>query len=383
MRLRNRTWPRYPEADRVIIMGKAEYKREKAAEAKAAAEAAAVAAAEAEAKAAASSVDVASGEPDVDPADALTAGDAALLADLRGKLARYPGPAYRKAYLANLMESGKRFLIAANARAAAYCFDKVTEAIAAVPGTAASRSEQGTLGEVGAGEDSTAMDSDPEPSQETGTAPDSASGEPAASRPRKPRTARATSTAKPLTPTDIFRRNWREERLKDAEQVLNRHGGRLSALENKAYKERLDKLRQSARTATGTQSDRVDAGLLELRRRLYGRVLKSQKIALKRSRMPMTLARLALPPAARGTQPGAPAIPPARAPARSGKAPAVQVDAAWQPVVGPYNDRYNMEDLLSLIADADAAWVEEFLDLYRGLSGLQNLMVSISALKKN
>lgn len=371
------------------------------AEAKAAAEAAAAAVAAAEAKAmtgtdaASDSVDPGTGETNadpVDPADALTAGDAAMLADLRGKLARYPGPVYRKAYLANLMESGKRFLLAANPRAASYCFEKVAEAVAAAPGGYAGGSDPDARetrdSEVG----STALDSDPDASEGKGAPPDSAAGERGApARPRVPRSARAPAKAKPLTPTDIFRRDWREARLKDAEQVLHRHGGRLSALENNAYKERLEKLRQSARTATGSQSDRVDAGLLELRRRLYGRVLKSQKIALKRNRVPMTLARLALPPAARGVlavPPVAPAVPagsalaPARTSSRTGKSPAVQVDAAWQPVVGPYNDRYNMEDLLSLIADADAAWVEEFLDLYRGLSGLQNLMVAISALKK-
>jgi hypothetical protein len=42
--------------------------------------------------------------------------------------------------------------------------------------------------------------------------------------------------------------------------------------------------------------------------------------------------------------------------------------------VGPYHDRYNMEDLLTLIADADAAWVQEFLDLYRGLADIQGLL---------
>lgn len=371
-------------------MGLAEYRREKKAAAAAAAEAAAVAASSPGAATGESAVDSAGAGDPADPADALTTDDAALLADLRGKLARYPGPAYRKAYLANLTESGKRYLIAKNQRAADYCFGKVNEAIAAFPGTAVGGADHDAREMIEAGVDSASMDSGPEASEDTGSAPDSGAGETAASRPRKPRAARAPAKPKPLTPTDVFRRDWREARLKDAEQVLKRNGGRLSALENKAYQDRLDKLRQTARTAAGSgpQMDRVDAGLLELRRRLYGRVLKSQKIALRRSRMPMTLARLALPPGFRGTQPPAPADSavsakmPARAQGRNGKAPAVQVDSAWQPVVGPYNDRYNMEDLLSLIADADAAWVEEFLDLYRSLSGLQNLMVSISALKK-
>jgi hypothetical protein len=41
-----------------------------------------------------------------------------------------------------------------------------------------------------------------------------------------------------------------------------------------------------------------------------------------------------------------------------------------------------MEDLLSLIADADAAWVQEFLDLYRGLADLQGLVPGIAPARK-
>ncbi|HKP95489.1 MAG TPA: hypothetical protein VJ385_07015 [Fibrobacteria bacterium] len=233
---------------------------------------------------------------------------------LAEKLARYPGPAYRKAYLAGLLAGGARFLAAGDERGARYCFGKVAEGL----NESAPRAEPGE---------------------------------------------------KPLPVTERIRRQWRSERLADAENVLGRHAARLSELERKSYRERLDKLRQSGLAAsTAAQSDKADAGILELRRRLYRRVLKSQKISLARQRMPVTLARLALPSSHPVPRPEGP-----------GK---VRVDAQWQPVVGPYNDRYNMEDLLGLIADADAAWVQEFLDLYRGLADVQGLVSGIAPPKK-
>jgi hypothetical protein len=47
--------------------------------------------------------------------------------------------------------------------------------------------------------------------------------------------------------------------------------------------------------------------------------------------------------------------------------------AAWQPITGPYNDRYNLEELLGVIGTADPAWVEEFMELYGGLMALNVL----------
>src|SRR5438445_283911 len=52
--------------------------------------------------------------------------------ELAGKLASYPGPAYRKAYLKNLLESGNRFVASGNSRAAGYCFAKVAEGLEGV-----------------------------------------------------------------------------------------------------------------------------------------------------------------------------------------------------------------------------------------------------------
>jgi hypothetical protein len=55
---------------------------------------------------------------------------------------------------------------------------------------------------------------------------------------------------------------------------------------------------------------------------------------------------------------------------------------AWQPVTGPYNDRSNLEELLSLLSAADPAWVEEFLELYGDLIGLSALLPAGSIAKK-
>ena len=358
--------------------------------------------AEADAAQGASTPHGAAGESQSADADSLSVHAAGVLADIRGKLARYSGPAYRKAYLANLVDSGKRFLIAGNARGAEYCFTKVAEGVAAAKGkpteaaqdgedfeAAISQADQSRNGSRADGSSGSASletsdsGSVPESDSGAGLIDDEGFRADARTTPRQPRAARTKAKER------LFRRKWRQERLKDAEAVLNRHGGRLSSLEFQAYRDKLDKLSQSGLSArTPAQSDKADAGLLELRRRLYGRVLKSQKMSLKRQRMPMTLARLALPPAARGSRfpllgatgtPGASTVPAKQSVSGS----AIRVDTAWQPVIGPYNDRYNMEDLLSLIADADAAWVEEFLDLYRGLSGLQNLTFSIASLKKS
>jgi hypothetical protein len=318
---------------------------------------------------------------------------------LAAKLARYPGPAWRKAYLAKLLENGRRFESAGNQRAALYCFGKVGEGIeAAVEAADAGTEEDGSTGtEAGAlaesGHESADSGSHTEDAASSASADDADASRTgaAADRPRKPRAQRKPKE-KPLTATEKFRREWRLQHIKDAESVLSRHGGRLSALEVKSYRDRLEKLRQTGLAAsTQNQSDRADAGILELRRRLYQRVLKSQRISLARRYSPVTLERLALPPARPGAkpvqspeQPAPGAIAPA--PKAKGKAAAkavqVQTEAEWQAVVGPYNDRYNMEDLLGLIAENDAAWVQEFLDLYRNLAGVQELITAIVPAKK-
>jgi hypothetical protein len=339
----------------------------------------------------------------------------AELSAVAARLKRHPGPAFRKAYLANLLDSAKRFLAAGNERGAEYCRAKVAMALdeAGVPSmdesaanlASVSSDQQDGSGDALAKTESSAEDSaeDIVTSDETSTASASTASEggaesTAAGSVRRsgegPRRPRAKPKERPLTPTEIFRRNWRLDRIKDAETILNRHGARLSALEFSAYREKLDKLREAGLSAStmaastaaaAAKADRLDAGLQDLRTRLYGRVLKSQRLSLRGQRMPMTLARLALAPADRSTrpsaQPGLPPLPTRVAPATA-PGTTVRVDPAWQPVIGPYNDRYNMEDLLGLIADADPAWVEEFLDLYRGLSGMQTLMQSIASLKK-
>lgn len=311
---------------------------------------------------------------------------------LAGKLARYPGPRYRKAYLADLLASGDRFQQAGNARGAGYCYAKVAEALSAVADMDENASTKGMGLEPADPEAGTEISSEPPagPAQDAQSGPNPGPEAPPAAQPRA---ERAKPKEKPLSPTERFRRQWRLERLKDAENVLLKHGNRLSVLENNSYRDRLEKLRLSGQAAhTSAQSDKADAGLLELRRRLYQRVLKSQQLSLSRQRMPVTLARLALPPAHPGSRfgegkpafssPGASAVEAESRKRKSLPAPNVRVKTEWQPATGPYNDRYNIEDVLSLIADADAAWVQEFLDLFRGLAGLQGLANAIAAGKK-
>lgn len=262
---------------------------------------------------------------------------------LTGKLVGYRGPAYRKAYLADLLASGKRFLTAGNSRGADYCFGKVAEALAAAETSTGSASGEAEPGDA------------PAPGEtDAGALP--------------------LKTSAP----ERVRGKLRLGRLADAEKVLARNAGRLSALEGQSFRDRLEKIRQTgSEAANPNQADRADAALLDLRRRLYQRVLRSQKISLVRRRTPVDLASLALPPSRSGTRSPEPraAVPAVRA----GK---VTVATGAPAVVGPYNDRYNMEDLLGLIAEADAAWVQEFLDLYRGLADLKNLIPNLPAVAR-
>jgi len=287
---------------------------------------------------------------------------ATLSEKLAEKLARYPGPAYRKAYLANLMASGNRLTEAGNARAAAYCFEKVGEALKDVA------------------------------DREAGE-PDSESNDPSSNHPHA---SRPKAAQKAETPLEILRHQWRKDRLLDAEAVLRRQGGRLSSLENRIYRDKLDKLRSTAaageNAGTQSQTTKVDATLLELRRQLYRRVLKSQKVSLRRKAFSgASLAQAFLLPGASSTAVSPTASPTSASLAGSGLAanPAASMDlpespaqarpTGFQTIVGPYNDRYNLGDMLTLMAQADATWVEEFLDLYRGLADLKGLVTSLPA----
>jgi hypothetical protein len=234
---------------------------------------------------------------------------------LAASLAAASLPAWRKAYLDNLIASGDRFAASGNGRGAEYCYAKVEEALRALPPAAGPLAAPAEDGEA----------------------------------------ALETSAGASSRSSDRVRRQWRQDRLQLAEDVLSKHGGRLSSLENQSYRERLARLRQAA--AQPSQAGKADAGLLDLRRRLYQRVLKAQKIALVRKRGP--------------------------APERfRAPVPVSATAAAWQPVIGPYNDRYNLEGLLDVIGGADPAWVEEFLDLYRGLLGLNVLAAPAGTRKK-
>jgi hypothetical protein len=208
--------------------------------------------------------------------------------ELAGKLAGYGGPAYLKAYLSRLLESGDGFARAGDARAAAYCFDKVEAGLKDAPASPAD-------------------------------------------------SAAAPVEDKPL---DRLRLRWQGEAVRSAETVLERHGGRLSSLEKKSFRDRIEKAKTS---------ERPEITLPDLRRRLYTRVLRAQKSGLAGRRRGMLSDAMA---------------------------------ATFEGPVGPYNDRLNMQGLLDTVGAADAAWVEEFLDLYRDLAGLRGLLSAAASIKK-
>jgi hypothetical protein len=228
-------------------------------------------------------------------------------AALTAALAAAVLPIWRKAYLSDLIASGRRFAGIGNDRGAEYCFSKVDEALRSAPSAAS------------------------------------------------PETAIVPTQAEPDRPAERVRRHFRLDRIAQAEKVLASHGGRLSGLEKRTYRDRLAKLRQEY--SQPSQAGKADTGLLDLRRRLYHRVLKSQKAGLLRQRVP------------EGARPPRPA----RISATPG---------AWQTVTGPYNDRSNLEELLSVVSAADPAWVEEFLELYGDLIALSAMLPAGSVPKK-
>lgn len=263
--------------------------------------------------------------------DATIAGDPAQAAGmergeaLAGKLAGYPGPAYRRAYLEGLLRSGMGFLRSGNARSADYCLGKVEAAVQEAASAAAS---------AAAGEESPVEDAPGDGMADTG-APGAAVSAPGRRVPAAARDRRS--------PLERLNSRWREERFLKAAAILERHGRRLTALERRAYRESLAKWSRAHEPGQpASAARRADHALLDLRRRLYGRILRSQKAGL----------------APRG----------ARA--------LVPVHEQFPGPIGPYNDRQNLEGVITLLAEADPAWVEEFLDLYRGLAALRALIPS-------
>lgn len=251
----------------------------------------------------------------LDPATGWDAGRAELLA---GRFADFPGPAYKRAYLEGLLRSGQAFLQSGNARSAAYCLDKV----------------EGALEEAEALFAKSAHDT----AQASAVRAAEAAGAEAASR--------GGRSSKP--PLEQLRADWRADRLRKAEDILSKHGPRLTTLERRAYAESLTKWEKAVRDAAdspaaSSAARRADHALLDLRRRLYGRILKSQRAHLVR----------------RGG---------------GGSLALVQVHQQFPGPIGPYNDRQNLEGVLTLLAQADPAWVEEFLELYKGLADLKALI---------
>lgn len=239
------------------------------------------------------------------PKDSLERGE-----EIGRKLARHPGPAWRRAYLERLHRSGMDFLRAGNSRSAAYCLEKVAVLLASLP-------------------------------------------EPSAPGEGSPVADVTVSPSGPAQPLDRVRAAWREDRVRRARAILDRHGPRLSSLERKAYGESLEKWTRSkprpagpAAASLASAEARLDHALQDIRRRLYGRILKIQKASLARR-------------------------------AGTSRAPAT-LRTTFDGVIGPYNDQHNLEGILALLSRADSAWVEEFLDLYRGLSGLKALIPTAS-----
>ncbi len=229
--------------------------------------------------------------------------------ELAGKLTRYPGPSYRKAYFTNLLASGSRLHAAGDIRAGAYCFEKVAEAMLEVS------------------------------SQVTENAPTADAAPLIVPTP--------TSELEQASPLETIRHRMRKDHFTTAEAILRKQARRLSTLENQIYREKLDALKSAGDAAdTLAQVSKIDDKLLDLRRKLYTRILKAQKTALRSRRVRhTTVLQIQGPEAA----------------------------AAPKFIVGPYNDVYNLGDLLTLIGKTDSPWVEEFLDLYRSFGSLKGL----------
>jgi hypothetical protein len=224
--------------------------------------------------------------------------------ELEGKLAGYPGPAYLKTYLARLLASGIGFAVSGDGRAAAYCFDKVEQGLeAAVSVSAAAAAEA------------------PKPQDE---------------------------------PLARLRQRWRGEAVRSAEAVLAKHGRRLAPLELKSFRDRLEKAKAFSE-GPGSEAG-SERALPDLRRRLYARVLKSQKAGITGRSQRGGFGR--------------------------GLLSELSAEPSFAGPVGPYNDRFNLQGLLEAVAGADPAWVEEFLDLYRDLAGLKGLAAAAAAIKK-
>jgi hypothetical protein len=279
-----------------------------------------------------------------------SAWDATRADALAAQLAGYPGPAFRRAYFEGLLGSGRTLLAAGNARTAAYCLDKVEaglrEALAAAE---AARAKAAAEAEAQVAEEAADDSSDTVETPESAATSDSASGP---AKPRKPRAPRKPKAAG-KSALERLRADWREERLRKAQDILARHGSRLTTLERKAYLDSLTKWHKAVQDAAGSPAAssaarRADHALLDLRRRLYGRILKSQKAHIVRLSRP------------------------------AGSLALVQVHEQFpgRPI-GPYNDRQNLEGVLNLLAGADPAWVEEFLELYKGLADLKALIPSL------
>lgn len=268
--------------------------------------------------------------PDHLPDTAVESGNGDRWGNLAEQLAGYRGPGYRKAYLARFLEDGRRFDAEGDARGARHCFDRVK----AILETAPAPSVQ--VENVAAG-------------------------------------------SRIVAPLERLHRRWREEGLRRAWDLLARHARRLSPLESEAYGKRLARFSSpqepssnervnsdkripgdkridgeekanvgTSRHPAGPRSEASipldtgtsqDTAWMEFRRRLYRRILQSQKAALSFGK---------------------------------GLPRKESIGTVSGRTVGPYNDRHNLEGLLDFIAGMEPAWVEEFTAHYRDLSRLRD-----------
>ncbi len=242
---------------------------------------------------------------------------------LSDKLKQFSGPFYQKAYYANLLASGGALFEKGSEATGEYCFNKVANAI----------SEFEALNFTSTSTSASTLDSAEIKNQ---------------------------SKKDIFAPFENVKLKWRADRIQSFEKVFEKQSSRLSPLEKKLYRDKIDKLKpQDQDQVEGLEhpkpaplkipKGKIDSSLQKLRAQLYRRILKSQKVSLKKKN-------------------------------GSGRSTPNQVQQGLQDlsasqhrgIIGPYNERFNYAEMLTFLSQADSAWVEEFLELYQGLQNFNS-----------
>ncbi len=222
---------------------------------------------------------------------------------LSDKLAQFSGPIYQKAYLSNLLASGSKLFEKGSEASAEYCFNKVAKAINEFDALNLTPAETAESSEL-----------------------------------ESPSKSQSKLKRDIFAPFEAVKLKWRADRIQSFEKVFEKQASRLSPLEKTLYRDKIDKLNSK------TPKGKIDASLQNLRAQLYRRILKSQKVSLKKK----NASGIATPNQAQhGLQD--------------------LNGSQHQGIIGPYNERYNYAEMLTFLSQADSAWVEEFLELYQGL----------------